>query len=306
MNKFLSERLPPFSFCRTFDEKVQHAEIKLSQNVAWLVVNRLPYNYSFTDDLQKCITEYTNGCIIDGCNESTAKFLSDNGFEKIKLGKEAVLELNGNHFKKKSIEELVRRGLRNRNFKEIPFSDKTAEKLLSFKKECSHGKKPQLKYLFTDELQEFNRLFVLSDENGNWLGAIMVSDKDKDFAQTELILRKKSAPVGIMEAIIYSVYNILIKEGYEYWSLGAVPFISYDQSFFSKSGFINSSGRKMRFAYNYKGLYDFKNKFNPIWLDYYLCVKPKLKLSLIFSIFIKTNLMNLILYNLHLSFLIKQ
>jgi lysylphosphatidylglycerol synthetase-like protein (DUF2156 family) len=177
---------------------------------------------------------------------------------------------------------------------------------LSFRKECAHGKKPQLKYLFTDELHEFNRLFVLKDYNKNWVGAIMISDKDSDFAQTELILRKKNAPVGVMEGLIFLIYNKLLEEGYEYWSLGAVPFVSYDNNFFSKSGFINSIGRKIRFAYNYKGLYDFKNKFNPLWLDYYFCVKPKLKLSLIFSILNKTNLLNLVLYNLHLSFLIKK
>ena len=306
MNKILSEMLPPFSFCRTENKEVSHGEIILSNNIAWLIANRLPYNYSLTEDLQKSISNHSNGCMIDGCNENTAGFLSKYGFEKIKLGKEAILELHGNHFDKKSIIELVNRGLRNRNFEEIFYSEQAAEKLSSFKKECSHGKKPQLKYLFTDELQKFNRLFVLSDEDRKWAGAIMISDKDKNFAQTELILRKKNAPVGVMEALIFSIYNKLSGEDYKFWSLGAVPFVSYDNNFFSKSGFINSTGRRLRFAYNYKGLYDFKDKFKPIWLDYYFCVKPKLKFSLIISILIKTNLLNLVLYNLHLSFLIKQ
>ncbi len=306
MNKLLSDRIPPFSFCRTINGKILHSEIILSQNISWLIANRLPYNYNFADDLKNSISEHPNGCMIDGCNESTAKFLSDNGFEKIKLGKEAVLELRGDHFNKKSVKELVRRGLRNKYFEEQPFSNQAVKKLRLFRKECAHGNKPQLKYLFTDELHEFNRLFVLTDEERNWLGAIMISDKDKDFAQTELILRKKNAPVGVMEALIFSIYYKLLDEGYKYWSLGAVPFVSYENHFFSKSGFINSGGRKMRFAYNYKGLYDFKNKFKPIWLDYYFCVKPKLKLSSMVSILIKTNLLNLILYNLHLSFLMRQ
>ncbi len=306
MSKILSEILPPFSFCRIEDQEVSHGEIFLSNNIAWLISNRLPYNYNFTEDLQKCISNHSNGCMIDGCNENTAAFLSENGFEKIKLGKEAILKLRGNHFDKKSIMQLVNRGLRNRNFEEVFYSRQAAEKLTSFKKECSHGKKPQLKYLFTDELHEFNRLFVLKDYNKNWVGAIMISHKESDFAQTELILRRKNAPVGVMEALIFLIYNKLSGEGYKFWSLGAVPFVSYDNNFFSKSGFINLTGRKLRFAYNYKGLYDFKNKFKPIWLDYYFCVKPKLKFSLIISILIKTNLLNLVLHNLHLSFLIKQ
>lgn len=306
MNQHLSEINPPFSFCRSATENPHHNKIKLPDNIFWFTSNRLPYNYNFVDDLQNCISDKNNGCVIDGCNEGTAKFLSLNGFEKINLGKEAVLEMQGDHFKKRSLKELVRRGLRNRTFKELSFTSETVKQLSSFRKECSHGKKPQLKFLFTDEMHEFNRLFVLTDQQENWLGAIMISDKDKAFAQTELILRKKNAPVGIMEAMIYSIYNKLHGEGYKFWSLGAVPFVSYNQGLFSKSGLINSGGRKMRFAYNYKGLYDFKNKFKPVWLDYYFCIKPKLKLTTLFTILIKTNLLNLVLYNLHLSFFIKQ
>lgn len=155
-------------------------------------------------------------------------------------------------------------------------------------------------------MNDFNRLFVISDEEDNWLGAIMVSERDKTYVQTELILRKKKAPVGIMEAMIYLIYKKLEAEGYKFWSLGAVPFVSYDLKLFSKAGLINYGGRKLKFAYNYKGLFDFKNKFKPVWIDYYFCVRPKLKLLPLISILIKTNLLSLILYNFHLSFLINQ
>jgi len=79
-------------------------------------------------------------------------------------------------------------------------------------------------------------------------------------------------------------------EGVDIWSLGAVPFTIYNQSIFTKEGIINFIGRRLRFAYNYKGLFQFKAKFNPVWIDYYFCFKPRLTLLLLFSILIKTNL----------------
>ena len=223
MIKQLSRINLPFSFCRTTAAQTHHEKINLPGNISWLTANRLPYNQNFLDDLKICISDSNAGCVIDGCNEGTASFLSSKGFEKINLGKEAVLEMNGNHFDKKSLKELVRRGLRNKIFVELHFNSEISEKLFRFRKECSHGNEPQLKYLFNDEMNDFNRLFVISDEQNNWLGAIMISDKDKSFAQTELILRKKNAPVGIMEAMIYLIYKKLQTEGCKFWSLGAVP-----------------------------------------------------------------------------------
>jgi len=134
----------------------------------------------------------------------------------------------------------------------------------------------------------------------------MLSHKEKNYAQTELILRRKHAPVGVMEALIYSIFNNLKKEGYEYWSLGGVPFTVYEDTLFTKEGVINFVGRRLRFAYNYKGLFFFKNKFmfffknkfNPIWIDYYFCVKPKLTFSILLKVLIKTNLHRLILFKL--------
>ena len=166
-----------------------------------------------------------------------------------------------------------------------------------------NGNEPQLKYLFSDEFESFNRLFVIKDdlslrEKDFWYGAFMLSHKEKDYAQTELILRRKHAPVGVMEALIYSIFNKLKKEGYEYWSLGGVPFTVYEDKLFTKEGVINFIGRRLRFAYNYKGLFFFKNKFNPIWIDYYFCVKPKLNFSILLKVLIKTNLHKLIINKL--------
>jgi glycosyltransferase 2 family protein len=272
--------------------------IDLTRKIKWLTFARVPYSYELKKFLKENIYPFSEGMLIDGCNYGVASELLENGYEILKTGQEAILKLRYNHFKKKSLKELIRRGFRGKHFEEIPFSVEIKERLRKFKLECAHGKEPQLKYLFNDEFEPFNRLFVIMDDNDVWYGAFMLSHKEKNYAQTELILRRKHAPVGVMEALIYSIFNRLKAEGYEYWSLGAVPFTVYEDKLFTKEGLINFVGRRLRFAYDYQGLYFFKNKFNPIWIDYYFCVKHKLRLSILLKVLIKTNLHKLILNKL--------
>jgi len=288
----------PFSFCRYDEDKPILFLIDLNKKSKWLTFTRVPYDYDLTKFLKEYLYTFKVGLLIDGCNKGIAYELSDNGYEILKTGQEAVLDLRYEHFKKKSLKELIRRGCRGKYVEEISFSSEMKYRLRKFKYECTHGNEPQLKFLFSDEFEPFNRLFVIKDEKDVWYGAFMLSHKERDYAQTELILRRKHAPVGVMEALIYSIFTKLKKEGYEYWSLGGVPFSVYEDTLFTKEGVINFVGRKLRFAYNYEGLFFFKNKFNPVWIDYYFCVKPKLTFSILFKVLIKTNLHKLIINKL--------
>ena len=280
----------PSSFCRYDDLKPEYKLLKINRRFNWLKDVHLAYDnqlIKFVDD----INSYNNTpIIIDGCNEAVSHYLNDLGFECIRIGKEAILDLAAEHIQKKSLKELIRRGSRKKYFSEITFSEDNMDRLKTFIKETSHGDEPQLKYLFNNTFLPFNRLFVSKDKNDFWYGAILLSYKEKDFVQTELMLRRKHASVGVMEALIEQIYNHLKIEGIHFWSLGAVPFTIYNQSIFTKEGIINFVGRRLRFAYNYKGLFQFKAKFNPVWIDYYFCFKSGLTLLLLFSILIKTNL----------------
>ena len=288
----------PFSFCRYDKDKPVTFLIDLNKKTKWLSFARVPYGYNITKFLKEYLYNSKEGILIDGCNKGVAYELSDNGYEILKTGQEAIFDLQYDHFNKKSLKELIRRGNRGKQFEEIPFSTEMKDRLRKFRYECAHGNEPQLKYLFNDEFEQFNRLFVIKDENDIWYGAFMLSNKEKNYAQTELILRRKHAPVGVMEALIYSIFNDLKKEGYEYWSLGGVPFTVYVDTLFTKEGVINFIGRRLRFAYNYEGLFFFKNKFSPIWIDYYFCVKPKLNLSILLRVLLKSNLHKLIINKL--------
>jgi hypothetical protein len=192
----------PFSFCRYDEDKPVLFLIDLNKKTKWLTFARVPSGYNLTKFLKEYIYKFNEGILIDGCNEGVAYELLDNGYEILKTGQEAIFDLQYDHFKKKSLKELIRRGYRGKQFEEMQFSTKMRDRLRKFRFECAHGKEPQLKHLFYDKFEPFNRLFVIKDDNDFWYGAFMLSHKEKNYAQTELILRRKHAPVGVMEALI--------------------------------------------------------------------------------------------------------
>ncbi len=233
---------------------------------------------------------------ITGCNTECANLFADKRFNTYKAAKEAVLRTERNHFCKKSVKELIRYGSKRGFVQEIEFSHDNKIKLELFKSRCTHGKEPQLKYFFNDLFQPDTRLFVFTEKSGEWAGAILTAQINNAQIRTDLLLRRKDAPKGVMEFLIYSIFQKLKNEGAKSWSLGDVPYIVYNSKIFSKEFLINFTGRRLRYAYNYLGLYNFKNKFNPDWYDSYICINSSYPLFSLFNIARVSNLTKLILF----------
>ena len=129
--------------------------------------------------------------------------------------------------------------------KKFVYSKESKRQLEKFKMVCIHGQKPQIKYFFNDVFSPQNRLFVYRNNN-EWLAAILVSQIDETFLRSELLLRIKTAPNGVMDALIFSVFNIFKKEGFKYWSLGDVPFIIKSTPKISREYLSKFSGKKVK------------------------------------------------------------
>ncbi len=244
------------------------------------------YNKIFLDDIP---------VFISSCSDELVPFFVKNKFEAIKVGREAILDLNGVHFNKRSLIELVKSGLRHGTVEEIPYSEENALVLEEFKKHCAHGHEPQLKHFFNDKFIAASRLFVFKDAKGEWQGGITIAPKEDGKVITELILRRKNSLRGTMETLVFKICEILKREGAISWSLGEVPYVVYDSKPFSKEFLINYTGRRLKFAYNFFGLYNFKNKFSPRWKDVYICCKPKLTILTLLKVSWRSNMLKLIL-----------
>lgn len=300
------EYILPSNFCRYFSKEIKYNIIPLIRSRDWLTEVRLPFDIKTNDFLDTFIKSNTDkNLLFDGCPEEIKSILKTYKFNSLQVGKEAILHLNNNHFEKKSIQDLIKRGLKKGYVKELQYSEENKIKLKSFVPFSSISNLPKLNHLFCDTFEKFIRLFVFFDKEENWLGVITISHKSRLFMQTELIMRRKNNPVGIMEALIFEIFQILKKEGKELWSLGAVPFVMKRPFSFSKQWIINFTGRRLRFAYNYEGLFNFKNKFMPTWIDYYICFNNNLSFLQLYDMMKKTNLLSLVVKKIFLKLWIK-
>ncbi len=242
-----------------------------------------------------------NEIIIRGCNQKITDYLLYLNFRSILIGKEAILELDKELFTKRSLKEQIRRGLKHGCAEEVEYSTEAIKQLADFKNRSSHASEPQLKYFFIDEFKPGTRLFVFKDTSEIWQAAVLVSKNSTWKIHTELLLRKKNTPNGVMEALLYQIYLTLREDGFLEWSLGEVPFIKdnhFEFSFFSLQGLLIGIGRSLKFAYNYKGLFFFKNKLASRWDNIYMCASPKVKLKHFILLSIKSNLTSLALFKL--------
>ena len=290
----------PLSWTLTPNESLVAEITRLNFNkLVWVPYHALETKAHFYKFISQQTPNAADELIIRGCNKYHAAELSKQGFASAQIGIEAILETNGNHFEKKSLQSLVKRGLRNGKVKLLSYSYSNLRKFELFKKQTVHSHKPQLKNLFQTDFTPSGLLYVFESKEKEWLAAILLSVNSKIKLHTELILRKPSAPVGVVEALIKQIYDDAKNNGYKKLSLGEVPFILKKNSKNNYKIYLAVKlGNMLKFAYNYKGLYNFKNKFNPKWESVYIAVKPKLKLKHLTFLFIQSNMHNLVSFQL--------
>jgi lysylphosphatidylglycerol synthetase-like protein (DUF2156 family) len=293
----------PSNFCRYSENKIKATIVPIFKKIDWITEVRLPFHLKTKDFFDEYIKSHpARHLIFDGCTTEIKNLLITYGFNSFLVGREAILNLRENHFKKKSLKELIKRGQRHGSIKELEYSDSKKSLVNEFRLRSPIGKSPNLQHLFCTTFEKFIRLFVFIDKDGQWLGLITLSHKTENFMQTELILRDAKNPVGVMEALIFEIFYTLKNEGKEFWSLGAVPYAIKIPFSFSKQWMINFIGKRLRFAYNYKGLFNFKNKFMPAWIDYYICFNNKLTYLQLYDLMRKTNLLALVLNKIYSKF----
>ena len=228
--------------------------------------------------------------IVRGCNKEHKEYLENYGFHFSQCGMEAILDTSLDHFEKKSLREIISRGKKHGRIISLNYSPTNKKRLEEFRKKAIHGNFPQLINLFQSEFKPNNILLVFIDRNKNWLGAILLSKNSKVKVHTELLLRSVNAPIGIMESLIEHAFILVKSLGYNQFSLGEVPFIYNGKLFDDFIGSLTAYlGKIFSFAYSYKGLYVFKNKFNPLWKEIYICSNKKIRISHLYFLFTQSH-----------------
>ena len=194
---------------------------------------------------------------------------------------------------------MTNRGKKQNTIKKIELNYENEKKLDLLKRQSRHGKKPQLQHLFIDTFNKKTECFVCESNKNEWNAAISFSRVNKLKVHTELLLRRKDAPAGTMEALIEHVAFYLKINGYLFFSLGEVPFVFNNQKDLPiKSRYMCRLGQIMQFAYNSHSLYKFKNKFSPKWQSIFLCGYPKISILSVLEMAWRCNYLKLMTYQI--------
>lgn len=146
-----------------------------------------------------------------------------------------------------------------------------------------------LHHLFRTHLEKGLRLFTLQSSQNQPLALITITCNSPAAWQTELMVRHPQAPVGVMEALIAGIFEQLQREQARYWSLGEVPFTVSPGNLTLKANMLQQVGKRMGFAYQSQGLFQFKNKFQPKWRPLYLYGYPRISWRMLLDLFVASN-----------------
>ncbi len=269
-------------------------------NLTWVPFASIPKQFSFKDFFSTHIHTLDGGYVLRGCPKPVAEYLKTNRADCLVTGSEAILKLSGNHVEKESVQKQVRANRKLGSTYEIELNQKTIEKLDRLKKGARHGNKPQLEFVFRDISYEGSRCFVFIDAKKTLQGAITMVKRSETAYNIELMLKHQEANFGVMETIIHDAFYALKKEGLAELGLNEVPFIHLEEKKKHQLNHVERAmlnvARVMKPTYNYQGLHYFKNKFDPVWRDVYLCSSGKIDELLLLEMAFKMGYINLALF----------
>ncbi len=288
----------PLSWARSANGGMQFNSVQLRfSRRRWFYAADLSASFSLHNDCPEIFNHHAP-VFLRGCPADLAESLAKSGWQTLPIGSEALLNVQGNHFKKRSLRALIRRGNRWGAAREMAMDSATAKNFADLQHHSRHSSEPQLRYLFRDDFRECQRCFAFVGEKEHWLGSVLLTQNTPGYWHTEMILRARKAPVGIMEALIEHIFVTLQREKQRFLSLGEVPFYHGTPLTDKKARLIARAGKSLKFAYNYAGLFRFKNKFAPIWQPLFLCSKSRITFPMLLDVFIQSRYAHLVVYRL--------
>ncbi|PWG80461.1 bifunctional lysylphosphatidylglycerol flippase/synthetase MprF [Pararcticibacter amylolyticus] len=238
--------------------------------------------------MSACIAEFDRYCYNNGLKsiyyrvpESSLNIYRDLGKKALFLGQEGVVDLVNFSLQggsKKSMRNALKK-VSDRGYQAVVYHPPLKDGLLQRLKAVSDewleetGRKEIIfsqGMFIEEELKEQVVITVESPEEKIVAFLNVIPDYVKGEGTYDLIRKTADAPNGVMDFILIELFNYLKNEGYEAVNLGFAPLAGMDtaRTFPEKS--MKFAYEKIRSFSHYKGLREYKEKFEPVWCNKYL------------------------------------
>ena len=280
-------------FFKTYSDKFIYAPddinayISYRVNLNFAVVLEDPVSENM-EEMKKCISSFSKYCYENGLKdiyyrvpkESLPVYL-ELSRKSLFLGQEGVVDLDSFSLEggeKKSIRNALNK-IKEQGYtthiNNPPLRDGLIQKLKAVSDEWLKLTERE-EIIFSQGMfveKEIKEQTVISIENSEekiiaFLNVI--PDYVKDEGTYDLLRKTADAPNGIMDHILIELFKYFKASGIRYVNLGFAPMSGLDDphTFTEKS--MKFAYEKIRSFSHYKGMRDYKEKFNPLWNDKFL------------------------------------
>jgi phosphatidylglycerol lysyltransferase len=267
------------------EDKKAFISYGISGNFAVVLENPVAEN---DEELKKCITEFDLYCYESGMKsiyyrvpEESLEIYHQLRKKDLFMGQEGIVNLStfslcGGARKpmRNAINKVVDRGYKA-TIHTAPVKDGILQKIKSVSDEWLQdmGRSEIIfsQGMFVWEELKLQTIITVENEEEKIIAFLnVIPDFAKDEATYDLIRKTKDAPNGVMDFILIELFNYLKSQNIPYVNLGFAPMSGLDDPHTFPEKSMKFAYEKIRSFSNYKGLREYKEKFDPEWHNKYL------------------------------------
>jgi phosphatidylglycerol lysyltransferase len=267
------------------ENKKSFISYRISGNFAVVLENPVAGN---RDEMKRCISEFDLYCYQSGLKsiyyrvpEESLEIYHELRKKNLFLGQEGVVDLT--EFKleggarkpmRNAINKVIDRGFRA-TIHEAPVKDGILQKIKSVSDEWLEDMQ-RSEIIFSqgmfdwDELKQQTIITVENPEEKIIAFLNIIPDFAVGEATYDLIRKTKDAPNGVMDFILVELFKYLKSKEFTHVNLGFAPMSGLDDARTFPEKSMKFAYEKIRSFAHYKGLREYKEKFDPQWHNKYL------------------------------------
>jgi phosphatidylglycerol lysyltransferase len=258
---------------------------RISGNYAVVLENPVGGN---SEELRKCIQQFDKYCYENSLKSIYYRVPEDSlslylglGKKSMFIGQEAVVDLESFSLEggsRKSLRNAINK-VRDRGYKSTihkpPIKDGVLQKVKSVSDEwLMYTGRHEIVYsqgMFVwDELKKQTLITVENTEEKVVAFLNIVPDYSPSEGTYDLMRKTSDAPNGIMDFILIELFNFLKSEKFRFVNLGFAPMSGMNDAHTFKEKSMKFAYERIRSFSQYKGLREFKDKYDPTWYNKYL------------------------------------